>query len=421
MRSQMIGKGDVVVGLDLGTTKVCALIAEMTGSGRLKAIGVGSSPSEGLRQGLVIDVEKTVQAIRKAVQKAELMAGVEVDAVYAGIAGEHIGSRNSRGVVAVSGLEGEISQRDKERVIEAARAVSVENGRQVLHVLPQEFIVDEQGGIRDPVGIAGVRLEADVHIVTGASTSVQNICKSILRAGLEVREMVLEPLASSYAVLEEDEREMGVCLIDIGGGTTDVALFSQGSIHHTAVIGLGGQNVTNDVAVGLRTSWSVAEKIKCSCVAGLAEEIDKKEMVEVPGIAGREPHAVSRQKLATIIELRMEEIFTLVRDNLRGAGITRRPGAGLVLTGGGALLEGVVELAERVFEMPVRLGVPGRIEGMAADVNNPIYATALGLALFGVDDLELDDSLIQTGKGRAGTGEWRRAMRKLIQALLSFF
>ena len=418
MRDKKAGRGNVVVGLDLGTTKIAAVIAERDAQGVLKIIGVGSSPSEGLRRGVIIDVEKTVQAIRKAIQEAELMAGVEVASVYAGVAGEHIGSCNSRGVVAVSGLGGEISATDKERVIEAARAVSVEGGRQVLHVLPQEFFVDGQGGIRDPLGIAGVRLEADVHLVTGAATSLQNIRNSVLRAGYEVRGGVLEPLASSYAVLNEDEREMGVCLIDIGGGTTDVALFSLGSIHHTAVIGLGGQNVTNDVAVGLRTSWSQAEQIKCARGAALVERVDKEEIVEVPGIAGRQGHTMARRKLAAIIELRMEEIFELVRNDLERAGFSRTPGAGVVLTGGGALLEGAGELAERVFGMPVRLGVPGDLEGMGERVSNPIYATALGLGLFGMDGMESgEDPVTFTTPIKSEDKEWWRSMLEWIQTL----
>lgn len=420
MKAKTFGADNVVVGLDLGTTKIAVVIAELEPRGQVKVIGVGCSPSEGLRRGVVIDVEKTVQAVRRAIQEAELMAGVQVAAVYAGIAGVHISSCNSRGVVAVSGMAGEISREDKDRVIEAARAVSVEGGRQVLHVLPQEFFVDGQGGIRDPVGIAGVRLEADVHLVTGASTAVQNIRNSIVRAGYEVRSVVLEPLAASYAVLDEDEREMGVCLIDIGGGTTDVALFSLGSIHHTAVIGLGGQNVTNDVAVGLRTSWSQAEQVKCAWGTALAATVDKEERIEVPGIAGRQPYAVPRRKLAGIIELRMEEIFSLVRENLQQAGFSRPPGAGVVLTGGGALLEGSAELAEQVFEMPVRVGLPFGLGGMVDKASNPIFATALGLVLFGIDEREDEDEREERGhNGAAPWWGWVKDMMERIQTFLS--
>ena len=379
-------RGGMVAGLDLGTTKICAVIAEAMANGRLQIIGVGHTPSDGLRRGVVIDMEKTVQSIQKAVKEAELMAGVKVDSVYTGIAGEHIGSLNSRGVVVIGGYDREISGADRDRVIEAARAVAaVPIDREVLHVLAQEFIVDEQREIRDPVGMTGARLETDAYIVTGAVTAAQNICKSILRAGVEVRDIVLEPLASSYAVLEEDEREMGVCLVDVGGGTTDMALFFQGSVRHTGVIGLGGQNVTNDVAVGLRTSWPHAEKIKCDHGTALEDLVEKEETIEVPDIAGRPSRSVPRRMLGAIVEPRMEEIFAMVQDRLErtaGAELLR---AGIVLTGGGALLDGVVELAEQVFDKPVRLGLPRGFEGMIEKVASPIYATALGLVLFGAE------------------------------------
>jgi cell division protein FtsA len=380
-------QGGMVVGLDLGTTKICVVIAERMAHGGLQIIGVGCSPSEGLRRGVVVDVEKTVQSLKKAVQEAELMAGVEVSSVYAGIAGEHIGSLNSRGIIAIGGQDQEICEADRGRVIEAARAVAaIPIDREVLHVLTQEFIVDDQREIRDPVGMSGVRLEAEVHIVTGAVTSAQNICKSILRADIEVRDIVLEPLASSYAVLEEDEKEMGVCLVDIGGGTTDIALFFQGSVRHTGVIGLGGQNVTNDVAIGLRTSWPHAEKIKCTHGTALVDRVEAEDMVEVPGIAGRTSHPVPRRDLGDIIEPRMEEIFALVLRELQNVACVDFLSAGIVLTGGGALLDGAVELAEKVFEMPVRLGLPRGFEGMTEKVTSPIYATALGLVLYGAEN-----------------------------------
>lgn len=419
MRNRMDGSRNAVVGLDLGTTKIAAVIAEFDGNACVKVTGVGSCPSEGLRRGVVVDVEKTVQAIRSAVQEAELMAGVDVHAVHMGVAGEHIQSGNSRGVVAVSGMGGEISESDKERVIEAARAVTVGGGRQVLHVLPQEYFVDGQGGIRDPVGIAGVRLEADVHMVTGAATAVQNIRNSIMRAGFAVHDVILEPLAASLAVLNQDEREMGVCLVDIGGGTTDVALFSLGSIHHTAVIGLGGQNVTNDVAVGLRTSWSQAEQIKCTWGSALPAELDEAEMVEVPGVAGRQAHPVARRQLAQIINLRMEEIFSLVRDNLRQAGYTRPPGAGVVLTGGGALIHGSGELAERIFELPVRIGRPAGITGMTDKVSSPVFATALGLVHFGLASAAAgrDEQNAYWPSGIRPGSPWWRSMLDWIQTL----
>ncbi len=378
----------IVVGLDLGTTKTSAVIAEAAGH-QVKVIGVGVSPSSGLRRGMVIDVEMTVQAIRKALSEAELMAGVQVQFVYAGISGEHVTSRNSRGVVAISGNGSEVTAVDRERVVDAARAVSVEGGLQVLHVLPQEFSVDDRGGIRDPVGLAGVRLEASVHLVTGAATSVQNITNSIARAGYQATEVVLAPLASGTAVLDDDERDMGVCLIDIGGGTTDVALYLAGSIHHSRVIGLGGQTVTNDVAIGLRTSWSQAERLKCGCGVALAERIERDEMLEVPGVAGRQAQAVPRRHLAEIIEVRMEEILALVRGDLHRLGPGGRPNAGIVLTGGGAQLEGLAELAERVFDLPVRVGQPRRLGGMADRVTHPPFATVLGLVLYGMADQHL--------------------------------
>ncbi len=379
--------GGMVVGLDLGTTKICAVIAERMAHGGIHIIGVGNSSSDGLRRGVVVDVEKTVLSIKKAVEEAELMAGVEVSSVYAGIAGEHIGSLNSRGIIAIGGHAREIVTADRERVEEAACAVAaVPIDREVLHVLPQEFMVDDQREIRDPTGMSGVRLEVDVHIVTGAVTSAQNICKSILRAGIEVRDIVLEPLASSWAVLDEEEKEMGICVVDVGGGTTDMALFAQGSVRHTGVIGLGGQNVTNDVAIGLRTSWPHAEKIKCDRGTALAGRVDAEEMVEVPGIAGRPPRSVSRRDLGAIIGPRMEEIFTMVRRELVERAGGNMPHSGVVLTGGGALLNGAVELAEQVFERPVRLGVPRGVEGMAERVTSPVYATALGLVLLGAEN-----------------------------------
>ncbi len=367
-----------VVGLDLGTTKICTVIAEVTPENMPRILGFGSCPSQGLRRGVVTDVEKTVQAVEKAVRQAELMAGISVRDVTVGIAGEHVNSLNSSGVVAVAGSDGRITEEDRQRVLEAAGAVKIPIDREVLHILPQEFIVDGRRDIADPVGMLGVRLEAHVHVVSGAVTAAQNICRSILRAGLEVRDIALEPLASSAAVLDADERHMGVCLVDVGGGTTDMAVFARGGIRYTSVIGLGGQNITSDVAIGLRTGWPIAEKIKCASGTAALHAVGEDETVEVPGVAGRPPQLVARRLLADIIEARMEEIFVLVRDQL---GVTRfELGAGIVLTGGGALMEGVVELAERIFEVPVRLGIPGGVVGMSDGVDNPSYATAVGLA-----------------------------------------
>jgi cell division protein FtsA len=395
----MMDYGEIVVGLDLGTTKICALIAEISVEEGIKVIGVGSYPSEGLRRGVVVDVEKTIQSIGKVIKEAELMAGVQVESVYVGVAGEHIGSVNSRGVIGVAGSNREISLADKEKVIEAARAVAIPFDREVLHVLPQEFIVDDQRGIRDPAGMSGVRLETTVHIVTGAVTSVQNICKSVQRSHIAVRDVVLEPLASAKAVLHEDEREMGVCLVDIGGGTTDVAIFQEGSVRHTAVIGVGGQNVTSDIAIVLRTSWAHAEKIKFENGTAWLDGAETVEDVEVPGVAGRRPQMVSRRELGAIIEARMEEVFVLVGEQIQRSGYTELLGAGVVLTGGGALLDGAAELAERLLGLPVRLGAPKAGGGMGEGIASPIYATAMGLVLFGAESGAADGWSARRSKG----------------------
>ena len=382
-----------VVGLDLGTTKICTVIAEIAPGKLPRILGFASCASQGLRRGVVTDVEKTVQAVEKAVHQAELMAGVEVKEVFVGIAGEHVSSQDSSGVVAVAGSDGRITEEDRQRVLESAGAVKIPIDREVLHVIPQEFIVDGRRDIADPVGMLGVRLEAQVHVVSGAVTAAQNICRSILRAGLEVRDIALEPLASSAAVLNGDERQMGVCLVDIGGGTTDVAVFSRGSLRYTDVIGLGGQNVTSDVAIGLRTGWPIAEELKCSHGTASLHAITEDERVEVPGVAGRPATRISRRLLADIIEARMEEIFVLVRDQL--GPMRFELGAGIVLTGGGALVDGAVELAERIFATPVRLGLPGGVVGMTEGMDNPGYATAVGLARL-------------AGERSGGEGKWLR-------------
>jgi cell division protein FtsA len=374
-----------IAGLDLGTTKICVVIAERVAAGRLRVIGIAQQPSEGLRRGVIVDAEKTVKAIGEAIRQAELMAGVEVGSVYAGIAGEHIASLNSSGMVAVGDSGGRIGVLDREKVLEVASAVKVPVDREVLHVLPQEFLVDGKRGIPDPVGMYGVRLEANVHVVTGAVTAVQNITRSILRAGVDVRDIVLEPLASNYAVLDADERQMGVCMIDIGGGTSDVVVFAQGGLRHSGTIGLGGQNVTNDVGIGLRTSWAEAERIKCAHGAALVDIVDAQEQIEVAGVGERAATPVSRRDLADIIEARMEEIFMLARRQIFAAMPNAVLGAGIVITGGGAQVEGAVELAERVFAAPARLGSPVGLEGMAESIGNPPYATALGLVLYGAE------------------------------------
>lgn len=378
-----MAKEDMIVGLDIGTTKVCVIVAEVDDVGDLRVVGVGTSPSEGIRRGVVVNVEKTVQSIQKAVSEAELMAGVKIESVYVGIGGEHIRSINSRGVIAVSGPDHEISATDQTRVIDAARAVSIPPDRQVIHVLPQEFIVDEQSGIKEPIGMSGVRLEAEVHIVTGAVTSVQNLIRSVSRAGIEVAEPVLEPIAASHSVLSLDEQEMGVALVDIGGGATNLAVFYQGSVRHTAVIGLGGQNVTNDVAIGLRTPWQQAERIKQDHGCALQSEVPAEEMITVPGVAGRASYQIPRRELANIIEPRMEEIFSLVFKEIRRTEYADLLAAGIVLTGAGSLLEGVSKLAEQVFDMPVNAGLPRGVSGLVDSIDSPGFATGVGLVLYG--------------------------------------
>ena len=374
----------LVVGLDIGTTKIAALVAEQNQSDKLKLVGFGTHPSEGLRKGVVVNLEKTVDSIIGAIQDAELMVGEKIDSVYAGIAGDHIKGINSRGVIAVKGSDSEISPADVDRVVDAARAVAIPLDREIIHVLPQEFIVDDQSGIKDPVGMSGVRLEADVHIVTGAIISAQNIYKSIRRAGLEVKDLILQPLASSYALLNPEEEELGVLLIDLGGGTTDIALFYDGCLRHTAVIGLGGKNITNDIAIGLRTPVDQAEILKKNSGCALARLVDPNEMIEVPGVGGRKPKEISRSVLASIIEPRVEEIYSLVLKEIRRTEFADCLSAGIVLTGGGSLMQGMAELAEQVFDMPAKVGCPAGIEGLDHIISNPMHATGVGLLLWGL-------------------------------------
>src|SRR5213593_2341201 len=371
------------VGLDIGTTKISCIIADMNGSGERRVVGVGNAPSEGLRRGVVVDLEKTVGSIQRAVDEAERMAGVPVRGVHAGIAGDHIRSINSRGVIAVSRKDNEIGPADVSRVVEAAQAVAIPLDREIIHVIPQEFIVDDQEGIKDPVGMSGVRLEAEVHIITGAVTSAKNICRAIQRAGLKVIDLVLEPLASSHAVLGRDERDLGVALLDIGGGTTDVAVFFEGSIRHTAIIPFGGSNVTNDIAIGLRTPIDKAEAIKIQHGCAVASLVGSGETIAVSGVGGRTDREISRHVLASMIEPRMEEIFSLANKEVKKNHFAELLGGGVVLTGGTSLMSGIVELAEQVFEMPVRLGVPQGIGGLSANVADPRFSTGVGLVLHG--------------------------------------
>ena len=371
---------NIVVGLDVGTTKICAVVGEVSGDG-INIIGIGTHPSIGLRKGVVVNIESTVESIKKAIEEAELMAGCEISSVYAGIAGGHITGFNSHGIVAIKGPE--VTKNDVERVIDAARAVAIPMDREVIHVLPQEYIVDEQTGIQNPIGMAGVRLEAKIHIVTGAVTSAHNIVKCANKSGLDVCDIVLEPLASGEAVLTEEEKELGTALLDLGGGTTDLAIFSNKNIKHTFVLALGGNNLTNDVAVGLRSPIAEAEKIKKKYGTCIARNVNPEETIEVPGMGGRKSRKLPRQILGEILEPRMEEIFTLISREIYRAGMENLIVSGIALTGGSSLLDGVIEVAESIFSHPTRLGKPRGISGLVDVVNNPMYATGVGLVIYG--------------------------------------
>ena len=378
---------NLVVGLDIGTTKICAIVGNLNDDGSLDIVGIGTSPSLGLRKGVVINIEGTVGAIKKALQEAELMAGCEIKSVFAGIAGGHIKGFNSQGVIAIKTRE--VNNDDIRRVIDAAKAIAIPMDREVIHILPQEFIIDDQDGIKEPLGMSGVRLEAKVHIVTGAVASAQNIVKSCNRASVNVSDIVLEQLASSDAVLSADEKELGVALVDIGGGTTDIAIFVDGAIKHTAVLSLGGNHLTNDIAVGLRTPTAEAEKIKRNYGCCLTSMVGKDETIEVPSVGGREPRILSRQLLAEILEPRVEEIFTLVNREIVKSGFEDVIASGVVITGGSAILPGMPELAEQIFNLPVRRGVPRDIGGLTDVVNSPVYATGVGLVKYGSRNLQI--------------------------------
>jgi cell division protein FtsA len=383
-----MSKKDIVVGLDIGTTKICCIVGEVVESGprpTIDIIGIGTAPSHGLRKGVVVNIDSTVESIGKAVEEAELMAGVEITSVYTGIAGGHIKSFNSSGVVAVK--DKEIQPNDVQRVIDAAKAVAIPLDREVIHIIPQEYIVDDQDGIRDPIGMSGVRLEGKVHIVTGAVSSAQNIIKCANKAGLNVAEICLEPIASSEAVLAQDEKELGVALIDIGGGTSDLAIFREGAVVHTSVLALGGNHITNDVAVGLRTPQHEAELIKVQYGCALSSLVKPDETIEVPGVGGRKPRVVSRRLLAEIIEPRVEEIFMLIQREIMKSGYQDILSGGIVITGGCSLLEGLPELAEFIFEMPVKRGVPLEVGGLRDVVQSPKFATGVGLLKYGAKNL----------------------------------
>lgn len=405
-------KGNVIVGLDIGTTKTCAIVGELTDAG-IDIIGIGACPSEGLRKGVVVNIDSTVESIRKAVEEAEKMSGCEIGAVFAGVAGSHIKGQNSLGIVAVKGRE--VGEEDVERAVEASRAIAIPVDREILHTLPQSFVVDEQDGIRDPVGMSGVRLEAKVHIVTGATTSIQNIVKSINRVGLEIHDLCLEPLASAEAVLSPDEKDLGIALIDIGGGTTDIAVFAEGSVKHTAILPVGGNYITSDIATGLRTPISEAEKIKIHYGCAYPPLIPKDEAIEVPSVGGREPREVSRQILGRIIEPRMEEILNMAFKEITKSGYEDALTAGVVLTGGTALLAGIADLAEQLFNVPVRIGAPVGIGGLKDVVESPMYATGVGLILYGSRNLD-KEALVKID--RKVFGNWFGNLKKWF---LEFF
>ena len=392
----MAKRENILVGLDVGTTKICAIVGEVTEDGSIDVIGIGTHPSRGLKKGMVVNIESTVDSIKRAVEEAELMAGIQINSVFTGIAGGHVKGFNSRGVIAVK--DHEVTRADIQRVVDAARAVAIPLDREVLHVLPQEFIVDDQDGIKDPLGMSGVRLEAEVHIITGAVTSAQNIVKSVNRAGLEVMEIVLQPLASSEAVLTPEERELGVAMVDIGGGTTDLAIFIEGSIRHTAVLGVGGHHLTNDIAIGLRTPPADAEKIKIRYGSAMTSMVENDDTLEVPSVGGRPPRILSRQLLAEIIEPRAEEIFTLVAREIQKTGYEERVASGVVITGGTSCLHGMVEIAEKVTNLPVRRSGPSGVGGLIDVVSSPIYATGVGLVLYARKNQDRDD-LIRMRRG----------------------
>src|SRR6186713_880253 len=396
---------NLIIGLDVGTSKVAALVGEVHADNSIEVLGVGSHPSRGLKKGVVVNIESTVQSIQRAVEEAELMAGCEIHSVYAGIAGSHVRSLNSHGVVAIR--DREVTQADVGHVIDAAQAVPIPADQKILHVLPQEFIIDGQEGIRDPIGMSGVRLEAKVHIVTGADSAAQNIEKCIQRCGLEVDDVVLEQLASSFATLTEDEKELGVCLVDIGGGTTDLAVFSNGAIRHTAVIPIAGDQVTNDIAVSMRTPTQYAEDIKVRYACALSQLANPDESIEVPSVGDRPARRLARQTLAEVVEPRYEELFGLAREELRRSGFEEIIASGIVLTGGSAKMEGAIELAEEVFHVPVRLGLPQHIKGLSDVVRNPIYSTGAGLLLYA------RDNALAGNRGRSITGNARSMAERM--------
>ena len=391
---------DMIVGLDIGTSKVATVVGEVKEDNQIEIVGIGSHPSRGLKKGVVVNIESTVQSIQRSIEEAELMAGCQIHSVYTGIAGSHIRGMNSHGIVGIK--DREVSKGDVERVIDAARAVAIPADQRVFQVMPQEFVIDQQEGIREPIGMSGVRLEAKVHLVTGAVSAAQNIIKCVHRCGLEVDDIILEQLASSCAVLTEDEKELGICFIDIGGGTTDVAVFTDGAIKHTAVIPIAGDQVTNDIAIAMRTPTQHAEEIKIKYACALRQLANPEDTIEVPSAGGRESRRLSRQTLAEIVEPRYEELLSLVLTELRRSGFSDLVAAGVVLTGGSSRMEGVVDLAEEIFHMPVRLGTPQYVTGLIDVVRNPIYSTGVGLLLFGFQNQNLSKDSSSKESGMVG-------------------
>ncbi len=387
----------LIVGLDIGTSKISAIVAEVGSDGDIEIIGMGKHAARGMKKGVVVNIESTMQSIKRAIEEAELMAGCEIHSVFVGVAGSHINSLNSHGMVAIR--DKEVTTDDLERVMDAARAVAIPTDQKILHVLPQQFLIDDQEGIREPVGMSGVRLEVDVHMVTGAESAVQNIVKCIHRCDLEVDDIILEQLASSYSVLTEDEKELGVCMVDIGGGTTDVAIYQNGAIKHTRVFPVAGDQVTNDIAVALRTPTKYAEEIKIKHACALRQLTNPEETIEVPSVGDRPPRRLARQVLAEVVEPRYEELFTLIKNELQRSALEEFCASGVVVTGGSSKMEGVVELAEEVFHMPVRIGVPMEIEGLTDMVKDPRYATGVGLILFGKQNQEHESFDFSESKG----------------------
>src|SRR5689334_15766018 len=412
----MARKERYLVGLDVGTAAVTVIVGEVMDDASLDIIGIGMAESKGIRRGIVNNVDSAAEAIKRALDEAELTAGIEIDSVHLGLSGAHVKAFNSRGVVAVAGKNPEITREDVRRAIDAAKAVALPSGREILHVLPQDFVVDEQGGIGAPVGMTGTRLEVNVHVVTGSASSTQNIVACVNRSGVAVLDTVVEQLAASESVLTEDEKELGVALVDIGGGTTDIAIYERGSLWHTAVIGVGGDHFTNDIAVGLRTPVPDAEKIKRKCGCALSGMVDEEDTMEVASVGGRKPRVMARRILSEILQPRAEEIFHLVWDEIRRAGYERSLNSGIVLTGGGAILDGVPEIAEQIFDLPIRRGCPTGIGGLTDHVNSPTFATGVGLVLYGYRN-----SVADPGRAPVGAGAFVRVAGRLRGLFREFF